>query len=1025
MSAIFTIDQATLPAGTADRSRQDIIPGGAPVQFAAVYPPPNHTTYKWEFLSQPSGVTLSFSDPTIDNPTVDFGMNYGGFLIRLTVDAGTATEDVSVRAVYLKWPVSSKAIPALTETNQDNSQLPNTGYRGWEEKIIDYLWWVESNIGGGASGVTPAGYIYVDEHNGDDILGTGEINNPFATLAHAATTVPNPTNPVEFYTPTHFVLNPGVYPGNVNLPGKKAVYIIEAPGVAVINGDITWDVDPDWWALYGIPAQNFAALSMYGNIGADRYTQEPPALMHRGTLITRNSNPGGGNPMVDAKYLHARGVSWTHGGIWNQASGTSTPAGATGSLIAYFDYCDIDVTGPAQGIFGEREQITGVDFLPNFVHVYADNSRLRALYGSMRLGAIHNTYINGTIDCNHDWNANPISGFIEGSDPGFQKCFVRNLTAGHDGVDPAAPTARSLWFDSFTWDEANSGGAPVFTNMHTDSPGSRGYNFSERDIGIDVDASAFVGNLGPPNALPILSNVLARIDALALGGGPVGLGRIYIDPVHGIDLPGNGTISNPFQTLGYACASVPPTGVAADFLTPFEFIMAPGQDLSAGPIIIPPRCKVTISGRDTFIQQLLMWNIDPSWWAVCGLDPTVDPPELFIDGRESSTQASPFWLAPPRDMTKPSFLLGAGISARNINPGGAGGMWKGRHRLHISGASVTAILNLASGGAPLPSDATGDMILRLNKAFIGGLPPSPLGEGTIASEKEPLIPVEMNFIHIVQAFESYIGGIHANTLIGEIQECSVRTVDLSFDATGGIIPDGYVGCTNTARDERPNFIDCRFYEKAYLFGWDGLTGPAEPYGPSFDAVSYRSLLEAEKLGAIFAISNLLVNTEVAVDEAPSRVVAGCSLGAAHDLVAGGHISPATAYPIPWQIPGVGILDGDFQLVAGTAPVVILRGGRYRVTFKGSFQNSQLLFFNTVGVAVWYNGIQNVASASFTTLEGPGLGVPSNGSIAAVGLDVPLKAGDQFEFRCWIDSTFFGISPIDLLPSSFMGVERVE
>lgn len=148
MSAIFTIDQATLPAGIPGRARQDIIPGGAVTQFAAVFVPPNHTTYAWEFLAQPPGVALAFSDPTIHNPTVDFGLNYGGYLVRLTVDAGLLTEDVAVLYVGMVWPFSGLAVPALTETQQDNSVAPFTGVRGWEQKIIEYLWWVNTAVGG-------------------------------------------------------------------------------------------------------------------------------------------------------------------------------------------------------------------------------------------------------------------------------------------------------------------------------------------------------------------------------------------------------------------------------------------------------------------------------------------------------------------------------------------------------------------------------------------------------------------------------------------------------------------------------------------------------------------------------------------------------------------------------------------------------------------------------------------------------------------------------------------------------------
>lgn len=246
MSAIFTIDQIGLPAGQPDRARQDIIPGGPPVQFSAVFPPPTHATYKWEFLTQPSGVSLTFSDPTIHNPTVNFGLNYGGYLVRLTVDEGLATEDVSVRYVGLKWPTSSLAVPALTETNQDNSQAPHTGYRGWEEKLLEYLWWVENNIGGGGGlGDLPiTRTIYVDGARTDVYVPTGSFGYPFKTIANAiayASTLP----PAEYclhvrpyvYDETNVTL-----PANIHIDAEMGAELAPSTpsnGLQVVPGSVT------------------------------------------------------------------------------------------------------------------------------------------------------------------------------------------------------------------------------------------------------------------------------------------------------------------------------------------------------------------------------------------------------------------------------------------------------------------------------------------------------------------------------------------------------------------------------------------------------------------------------------------------------------------------------------------------------------------------------------------------------------------------------------------------------------------
>lgn len=668
MSAIFTIDQATLPPGVPDQSRQDIIPGGLPVQFAAVFPPPNHATYKWELLSQPSGVALAFSDPAIHNPTVDFGMNYGGYLIRLTVDEGLATEDVSVRAVYLKWPVSSKALPALSETNQDNSQPPNTGYRGWEEKILDYLWWVELTISGG--------------------------------------------------------------------------------------------------------------------------------------VVT-----------------------------------------------------------------------------------------------------------------------------------------------------------------------------------------------------------------------------------------PTGLGRVYVDQLNGSDVTGIGSHEKPYQTLAYAMSTLVPTADPVEFQTPYEFIVAPGMDMSVGPIIPPPRQKVTITGRDVVIQQPIRWELDPSWWPLCGLLPSEALPYLFIDGRVTGDTGQPFNITPPKDLNVPSMVLMGGISAQNVNPGGAGGAWGGDHSLILDGVSLPSISNLPSGGGgPAASDATGTLRLRLSRTVITGLS-MPGVSGYIASEKEPSIPNELNLIFLT-AVDSRIGSVFANAIIGSVSDSSIDVVHRLADSTGLPIIDGYISCSSATSRSRPVFRNCVFRGGPipYVFGWDGGTGPAPPDGPSFDKVSYRSLLEVEKAGTPFTVDNITPpNYEVMVDEAPSRIQVIADLKTPPpgiDLVAGAHTSPATAIPIEWRssLPGF-IKDGDFLHPSGPgldAQIAATRSGRYRAEFTISWENTQVLWTNTLAVGVWLNGVQSVMFDVYEDIPAAGLGASVRGTSVMLLPDFQILAGDIVELRAWLASTFFGITPVYLAEIGTNGrIERVE
>lgn len=1032
MPATFTINQTGIPAGLPDRSRQDIIPGGPLVEFTADSPPPTHTTYKWEFLAQPSGVAVSFSDPYIYNPTVDFGTNYGGYLIRLTVDEGLVTEDVAVRAVYLKWPISNKALPALTETNQDNSQSPFNGYRGWEEKILDYLWWIEQNISGSVTPmVTPHHYIYVDEYNGDDTFGTGEINKPYATLQHAATTVPDPTDTLDFYFPIHFVLNPGRYPGKVVLPGKRAFYVIEAPGGASIDNDVDWNVDPDWWALYGLPSFNFASLVMVGNLGADSPSDGFPPLIHNGKLSVRNSNPGGGNPMVGVKYLFARGVHWQNGGIRNQASGTATPDGATGTLTAYFDHCRVAAGGAQEGIFGEREAITGLDWLPNLISVSADNSHLDAFYGSVVFRSLRNCTID-SVNCNLDWDLNPISGFVAGGNsPGFQKCIIRTIVGGHDGVDTQAPDAPALWFDSYTWDHL--GGTPTLTNMDSDSPGNRGYNFSENDRGIDVDSSAFVNNLGPPGTLTILSEVLARIDSLVLGTYiPTGKGRIYVDAFNGDDGTGDGTIGKPFATLEAACASVTPTTNPVEFLTPYEFIIAPGVDASSGPIVVPPRRRVTFSGRDVIVTQPIQWFMDPDWWSNCALAPDDHLPQLLFDGEHPGTRAESFRVSVPDTFERPTFFLLSGIAAKNINPTGGGGGWVGGHTLHLDGVSTTSIANLASGGAgPATYEATQRMYVRMMRTFVGGQITGTV-DGFIGSEKEPLIPDEHNLVYI-SGTDSYIGGIYAHAFLQGFDNCFIRAISRLADISGGIT-DGYITCAPFEEGTRPVFRNCQLAVSGqpYVFGWDGASGPTDPDGPTFDSVSYRSILEAEKAGSVLIIDNVSAPAkEVAVGEAPSRIqlVAGDIGVPGRDLVLYGHVSAATAFPIDMSSLSPLIKDGDFLHPVGggtQAQVQIVRSGRYRFEFTAALQNNQILWDNVVAVGVWYNGAHLTQYDTFSFMQAAAPGAPTRGTSVVTSFDGVLSSGDIVEVRAWLASNFYGSAPVYLIREGTLGwLERVE
>ena len=72
----------------------------------------------------------------------------GGYLIRLTVDASLATEDVLVLYMGIRLANSGLPVPALNETRFDNS-LDDPPYRGWEDKMDAFLKWTDVQVGGG------------------------------------------------------------------------------------------------------------------------------------------------------------------------------------------------------------------------------------------------------------------------------------------------------------------------------------------------------------------------------------------------------------------------------------------------------------------------------------------------------------------------------------------------------------------------------------------------------------------------------------------------------------------------------------------------------------------------------------------------------------------------------------------------------------------------------------------------------------------------------------------------------------
>jgi hypothetical protein len=141
----FRINQ---PPGTPyanwDRARRDIDPyslASEAVECEAYEK--SQTSYSWELISLPDGVSVTINND--DQHTCNFQLETrGGYLIRLTVNEGYPSEHATVLYVGIPLEGSSISMPALSETNQDNSQSPYDGYRGTEEKQAALSRYVES-----------------------------------------------------------------------------------------------------------------------------------------------------------------------------------------------------------------------------------------------------------------------------------------------------------------------------------------------------------------------------------------------------------------------------------------------------------------------------------------------------------------------------------------------------------------------------------------------------------------------------------------------------------------------------------------------------------------------------------------------------------------------------------------------------------------------------------------------------------------------------------------------------------------
>lgn len=117
-----------------DRARRDLVLGDVECEAQNK----SESSYLWEIISAHPGETITITNPTSHTCQFTLATRYG-YLVRLTVNAGEIDESQTTLYMGIALANSGAYLPALNETNQDNSQSPYDGSRGTEEKINDAL----------------------------------------------------------------------------------------------------------------------------------------------------------------------------------------------------------------------------------------------------------------------------------------------------------------------------------------------------------------------------------------------------------------------------------------------------------------------------------------------------------------------------------------------------------------------------------------------------------------------------------------------------------------------------------------------------------------------------------------------------------------------------------------------------------------------------------------------------------------------------------------------------------------------
>ena len=458
MTALFRINQAA-SVGTYGRARDDLTPFsvGGLVTFQAQTL--THHDYTWEVIGSPiDGVA-----PVLVSVGVSCTMNTeerGGYLIRLTVDAGMATEDVSVLYAGIPLMASGLALPAVYETNYDNSVGPSyDGSQGWWYKLERWLKWADPLVGTGSGGFVSQ-YVYCDSIDGSDVTGDGTPGNPYKTFAFACTQQPAPTTTAIFQRPLGFILAPGGdYPGPVTLPSR--LHVTVQGDDCSISGTINWGIDPKVWSDLGlatsnVPVLEFARTPSVPAVEMDTNSFAPYAQgfqLEGGHLDIYNAFPGAGFAMPDWHVVSMVGVIRNGFGIHNVPAGTGVALDDPVTLKLYLT--DSTATAGSSNVIAAESDSDGMVLDEgNAVWVHAMRSDL-TLRGLCRIELLEEC--NYSVDRTLDYAGNPYSyGKIDAlpGAKGFPSGVIRNsiMTADSvfgcdDSAIPAYTNAVAVTFD--------------------------------------------------------------------------------------------------------------------------------------------------------------------------------------------------------------------------------------------------------------------------------------------------------------------------------------------------------------------------------------------------------------------------------------------------------------------------------------------------------------------------------------------------------------------------------------------------